>query len=102
MIRLLVGILAFVINQVYINYYRDGNLYMFDEFQASRKPEERRPKIDNLYDVFMAIRDDESEHVKTMIARQHPDAQLMLQSPHTACAIGGTASNETNDEAFAA
>lgn len=91
--------------QVAVNYYRDGDLYMFDEFQAGRKPEERRPKIDNLYDVFVAIRDDEAEHVKTMIACQHPDAQLTLMSPHTVCAIetntSATASSQS-DEAFAA
>ncbi|MGG6268255.1 alternative oxidase [Leptolyngbya sp. AN10] len=73
--------------QVAVNYYRDGDLYMFDEFQASRKPEERRPKIDNLYDVFVAIRDDEAEHVKTMVACQRPNAQLTLNSPHSVCAI---------------
>jgi len=38
----------------------------------------------NLYDVFVAIRDDELEHVKTMIACQQPDAQQTFQSPHTA------------------
>lgn len=65
-----------------INYYRDGDLYMFDEFQTGRTPEERRPPIDNLYDVFVAIRDDEQEHVKTMIACQQPDAQLSFKSPH--------------------
>ena len=69
--------------QVAINYYRDGDLYMFDAFQTAHLPAERRPKIDNLYDVFVAIRDDEMEHVKTMTACQQPDAQLTLQSPHT-------------------
>jgi len=49
-----------------------------------RVPQERRPKIENLYDVFVAIRDDELEHVKTMIACQQPDAQQTFQSPHTA------------------
>ncbi len=45
---------------------------MFDEFQTTHPPQERRPKI-NLYDVFVtAIRDDELEHVKTMIACQQP------------------------------
>lgn len=68
--------------QVAISYYRDGDLYMFDEFQTAHLPAERRPKIDNLYDVFVAIRDDEMEHVKTMTACQQPDAQLTLQSPH--------------------
>ena len=69
--------------QVAINYYRDGDLYMFDEFQSTIRPESRRPKVDNLYDVFVNIRDDEGEHVKTMIACQQPDAQKTFHSPHT-------------------
>lgn len=68
--------------QVAVNYYLEGDLYMFDEFQTTRTPEERRPKIENLYDVFVAIRDDEMEHVKTMVACQSPDAQLTFKSPH--------------------
>jgi ubiquinol oxidase len=70
--------------EIAINYYREGDLYLFDEFQTTRVPQERRPKIENLYDVFVAIRDDELEHVKTMIACQQPDAQQTFQSPHTA------------------
>lgn len=69
--------------QVAINYYRDGDLYMFDEFQTGTIPESRRPKVDNLYDVFVNIRDDEYEHVKTMIACQKPDARITFKSPHT-------------------
>lgn len=69
--------------QIAINYYRDGDLYLFDEFQSCRSPEERRPKIENLYDVFVAIRDDEMEHVKTMLACQRPDAQANFKSPHS-------------------
>ncbi|MCL1465480.1 alternative oxidase [Argonema galeatum] len=69
--------------QVAINYYLRGDLYLFDEFQTSRPPEERRPKIENLYDVFVAIRDDEMEHVKTMVACQKPDAQVTFKSPHS-------------------
>ncbi|MEH2447897.1 MAG: alternative oxidase [Nostoc sp.] len=69
--------------QVAINYYRDGDLYMFDEFQTSHQISERRPKIDNLYDVYVAIRDDEGEHIKTMLACQQPDAQLTFKSPHS-------------------
>ena len=68
--------------EVAIKYYQEGDLYMFDEFQTSHPPEERRPKIKNLYDVFMAIRDDEMEHVKTMVACQQPDAQATFKSPH--------------------
>lgn len=70
--------------EIAIKYYRDGDLYMFDEFQTTHPNEFRRPKIENLYDVFVAIRDDELEHVKTMIACQLPDAQDAFQSPHTA------------------
>ena len=70
--------------EVAISYYRDGDLYLFDEFQTSHPGEERRPKIENLYDVFVAIRDDELEHVKTMIACQKPNAQETFQSPHSA------------------
>jgi ubiquinol oxidase len=47
-----------------IDYYVDGDLYLFDEFQTDCR--ERRPKIENLYDVFVAIRDDELAHVNTM------------------------------------
>lgn len=68
---------------VAVNYYRDGDLYMFDEFQTTHLPAERRPVINTLYDVFVAIRDDEMEHVKTMVACQQPNAQTMFRSPHT-------------------
>ncbi|MGI0493983.1 alternative oxidase [Alkalinema pantanalense CENA528] len=73
--------------QVAISYYRDGDLYMFDEFQTGYKPAERRPSVDNLYDVFVNIRDDESEHVKTMVACQRTDAQTTFKSPHTSTAL---------------
>jgi ubiquinol oxidase len=69
--------------QVAINYYRDGDLYLFDEFQTGTVPESRRPVVNNLYDVFVNIRDDEAEHVKTMVACQQPDAQKTFKSPHT-------------------
>ncbi|OCQ90240.1 plastoquinol terminal oxidase [Nostoc sp. MBR 210] len=68
---------------VAICYYRDGDLYMFDEFQTSHTLSERRPQIENLYDVFVAIRDDEMEHVRTMEACQQTNAQLSFKSPHT-------------------
>lgn len=47
-----------------IDYYVDGDMYMFDEFQT--ECEIRRPTIENLYDVFVAIRDDEAAHANTM------------------------------------
>ncbi|KAK9820361.1 hypothetical protein WJX72_009421 [[Myrmecia] bisecta] len=53
---------------VALEYYKAGDLYMFDMFQTSKesRAEPRRPACNNLYDVFCNIRDDESEHVKTM------------------------------------
>jgi ubiquinol oxidase len=68
-----------------ISYYRDGDLYMFDEFQTAVVAESRRPPVDNLYDVFVNIRDDEAEHVKTMVACQSDDLSL-VSSPHTSMA----------------
>jgi ubiquinol oxidase len=68
--------------QVAIAYYREGDLYMFDEFQATHSPAERRPQIDNLYDVFVAIRNDEMEHIKTMKVCQQSEAEENLSSPH--------------------
>ena len=69
--------------QVAIDYYRDGDLYMFEEFQTTPDHGFRRPTVDNLYDVFVNIRDDESEHVRTMEALQQPAARLTFHSPHT-------------------
>lgn len=66
--------------KIAVDYYTGGDLYLFDEFQTSREPNTRRPKIDNLYDVFMNIRDDEAEHCKTMKACQTHGS---LRSPHT-------------------
>ena len=51
--------------QIALDYYKDGDLYMFDSIQIETC-EPRRPVISNLYDVFVAVRDDELEHVKTM------------------------------------
>ncbi|KAF8064601.1 AOX4 [Scenedesmus sp. PABB004] len=53
-------------------YYRDADLYMFDELQTCSGPGAplRRPPCNSLLDVFENIRDDEVEHVKTMHACQ--------------------------------
>ena len=72
-------------------YYRDGDLYLFDEFQTAQVPASRRPKIDNLYDVFVAIRDDEMEHVKTMVACQQPVLDRACLSPHDTADLAGSA-----------
>ncbi|HEY9605359.1 MAG TPA: alternative oxidase [Allocoleopsis sp.] len=75
--------------QVAINYYCTGDLYMFDEFQsANSSSQNRRPKIENLYDVFLAMRNDENEHVETMKLCQQPDAPEKLRSPHNPELIG--------------
>ena len=68
--------------QVAISYYCTGNLYMFDEFQTANSSSNHRPKIENLYDVFLAMRNDEMEHVKTMQLCQQPDAPEIVKSPH--------------------
>lgn len=54
------------------NYYKTGDLYLFDAFQSSQfeKGDIRRPPCENLYDVFRNIADDEGEHVKTMGAME--------------------------------
>ncbi|PIA38130.1 hypothetical protein AQUCO_02800047v1 [Aquilegia coerulea] len=66
--------------EIAVKYYTEGDLYLFDEFQTARPPKSRRPKIENLYDVFINIRDDEAEHCKTMKACQTHGS---LRSPHT-------------------
>ncbi|KAL6992861.1 Ubiquinol oxidase 4, chloroplastic/chromoplastic [Sarracenia purpurea var. burkii] len=66
--------------EVAVKYYTGDDLYLFDEFQTARVPNSRRPKIENLYDVFMNIRDDEAEHCKTMKACQ---THGNLRSPHS-------------------
>ncbi|EES11617.2 hypothetical protein SORBI_3006G258700 [Sorghum bicolor] len=63
-----------------LNYYLNEDLYLFDEFQTAGVPCSRRPKIDNLYDVFVNVRDDEAEHCKTMKACQ---THGNLRSPHS-------------------
>ncbi len=69
--------------QIALDYYHSGDLYMFDEFQTSHPIAIRRPTINNLYDVFVCVRDDEAEHVKTLVACQQPDNTTRLKSPHS-------------------
>lgn len=64
---------------VALNYYKSGDLYLFDQLQAGWSGQEpRRPPCASLYDVFVNIRDDEKEHVKTMAALK--DGTLDLDS----------------------
>ncbi|KAL8235496.1 hypothetical protein R6Q59_016577 [Mikania micrantha] len=66
-------------SKIAVKYYTEEDLYLFDEFQTTRLPNTRRPIIQNMYDVFMNIRDDEAEHCKTMKACQ---THGNLRSPH--------------------
>eukprot|EP00775_Hariotina_reticulata_P004226 gene4226-4475_t len=61
------------------SYYRNEDLYMFDELQTCSGPDTplRRPACNTLLDVFVNIKDDEIEHVKTMHACQ--DAKRIAQ-----------------------
>ena len=75
-------------------YYAEGDLFLFDEFQtgdptavASACAERRRPVIENLYDVFVNVRNDEAEHMKTMQFCQLPGTILRAPS-ETGCAVG--------------
>lgn len=82
--------------QIAIDYYRDGDLYMFEEVQTTPDSTFRRPPVDTLYDVLVNIRDDECEHVKTMVALQQPDARLTFKSPHTPVKVVATSTTDTN------
>ena len=80
-------------------YYAEGDLFLFDEFQtgdptaASACAERRRPVIENLYDVFLNVRNDEAEHMKTMQFCQLPGTILRAPS-ESACVVGDGASND--------
>ena len=60
------------------DYYRDGDLYMFDEMHTSSscEPPRRRPTCDTLLDVFRNIRDDEAQHVATMQHLQRAEMDI--------------------------
>ena len=52
------------------------------------RPRSPPPRCSNLYDVFVNIRDDELEHVKTMVACQDGTVALDLQaSPKAALPV---------------
>jgi len=72
--------------RVAVQYYTKGDLYLFDEFQTVDRGQ-RRPKIDNLYDVFVNVRNDEAEHMKTMEFCQRPGNSLRSPSTKEAMVI---------------
>ena len=59
-----------------MKYYMEDNSFLFDLLSTStsakdkddneKSPNARRPKLNNLYDVFVSVRDDEKEHWKTL------------------------------------
>eukprot|EP00567_Pseudictyota_dubia_P015498 CAMPEP_0197446926 /NCGR_PEP_ID=MMETSP1175-20131217/11727_1 /TAXON_ID=1003142 /ORGANISM="Triceratium dubium, Strain CCMP147" /LENGTH=406 /DNA_ID=CAMNT_0042978103 /DNA_START=140 /DNA_END=1360 /DNA_ORIENTATION=+ len=68
---------------VAMSYYKGADLYLFDDFQVSKKPNTRRPPCDSLYDVFKNISEDEAEHVKTMRAcMDYSLVGKIVVSPH--------------------
>ena len=91
--------------RVAVQYYTKGDLYLFDEFQTGEVRGERRPKIENLYDVFVNVRNDEAEHMKTMEFCQRPgnglrspssrEAKVLLSAE--ACALEDKACEENLD-----
>lgn len=88
---------------VAVQYYRDGDMYLFDEFHTDRGPETRRPPVSSLYDVFANIRDDESEHVKTMVACQdYSKLGTLVSSPHEKRQPAGDGGGGDDGDAVAA
>jgi len=74
-------------------YYTGNDMYLFDEMHTCSNPTSttssttiddedgvprRRQKIDSLYDVFVAIRNDEAEHAKTMEYLQRQDSDIQI------------------------
>ena len=76
-----------------VHYYQEGDLFLFDEFQTgavtgvARGADKRRPRIDSLYDVFVNVRNDEAEHMKTMQFCQLPGTILRAPSEAAACSV---------------
>ena len=75
-----------------VHYYTEGDLFFFDEFQTGSVAggdlgERRRPRIDSLYDVFVNVRNDEAEHMKTMQFCQLPGTILRAPSEAAACSV---------------
>ena len=48
------------------DYYEAEDNFFFQQFCTVNSKQKRRPKLDNLYDVFVNVRDDEKEHWKTL------------------------------------
>jgi ubiquinol oxidase len=91
--------------EIAIKYYKTGDLYMFDQHSSMVRGDEdpRRPPADSLLDVFKNIRDDEWEHVKTMVCCQD-DGNLDYLAAGSEPATGahsGPEKNQLGDVEFA-
>ena len=79
-----------------VKYYSGNDLYMFDTMQnlcfkatgitqsdgmVNADDGRRRPVMKTLYDAFVAVRDDEIEHAKTMAYLQHDNDRAGHDSP---------------------
>ncbi|CAJ1922731.1 unnamed protein product [Cylindrotheca closterium] len=81
------------------SYYTSDDLYLFDDFQVSKKAGSRRPSCDNLYDVFQNICEDEAEHVKTMVACQdYARVGKLVESPHVPAMKRKTGSKKDEED----
>ncbi|KAK4534132.1 hypothetical protein CDCA_CDCA01G0157 [Cyanidium caldarium] len=71
--------------EIAMRYYATDNLFQFGEHAVlgGEGKMRTRPPVASLYDVFVNIRDDEDEHVRTMVACQDYDKVARLSSsPH--------------------
>ncbi|CAJ1922711.1 unnamed protein product [Cylindrotheca closterium] len=81
------------------SYYTSDDLYLFDDFQVSKKAGSRRPSCDTLYDVFQNICEDEAEHVKTMVACQdYARVGKLVESPHVPAMKRKTGSKKDEED----
>ncbi|GLC63666.1 hypothetical protein PLESTF_000061000 [Pleodorina starrii] len=80
---------------VALQYYYSEDLYLFDEFQTSTRGQAppRRPRCESLLDVFTNIRDDELEHVKTMVACQNSTIAKHIAASASAASASASAAS---------
>ncbi|PNH04774.1 Ubiquinol oxidase 4, chloroplastic/chromoplastic [Tetrabaena socialis] len=69
---------------------------------GSRDAPPRRPRCESLLDVFTNVRDDELQHVKTMVACQDNTIALGLTEGAQRRAVGGRRAEEGGAEGAAA
>lgn len=81
---------------VALNYYKSGDLYLFDQLQTAWPAQEpRRPPCASLHDVFVNIRNDELEHCRTMLACKNGSIAEHIHAK--AATLSGSLVSETED-----